>query len=110
MFTFCPGFEAATLKIPNKDSTAYGSNAPPANQGNRGAFQLGGFNFNNGPNDPYNMLTVNQGGIVVDGRDGITSWPSADPNEFQAGLNNNAMNAQNQNQSGPPRKQIIGFA
>lgn len=109
MFTFSSGFEAATLKIPNKDSTAYSSNVPPTNQpGNRGAFQLGAFNFN-GPNDPYNMLTVNQGGIVVDSRDGTASWPSADANDFQRGLTgNNAMNAQNQ--AGPPRKQIIGFA
>ena len=68
MFTFSSGFEAATLKIPNKDSTAYGANAPstanPINQQARGAFQLG-YSFN-GANDPYNLLTVNQGGVVVD--------------------------------------------
>ncbi|KAI5119598.1 hypothetical protein M0805_005768 [Coniferiporia weirii] len=112
MFTFSSGFEAATLKIPNKDSTAYGTNAPSTANGvnstGRGVFQLG-YPFN-GPNDPYNLLTVNQGGVVVDSRDGTTaSWPSSDPNDLSGGLNSNSMNAQGPN-PGPPRKQIIGFA
>ncbi|KAG8218521.1 hypothetical protein J3R82DRAFT_4160 [Butyriboletus roseoflavus] len=85
MFTFSSGFEAATLKIPNKEYTAYGSS---------------------GPNDPYNIVTVNQGGIVVDnGRDGpTTSWPplpvplNDEPSHFQGPGGQ------------PPRKQIIGFA
>ncbi|KAI0080631.1 hypothetical protein K474DRAFT_1719325 [Panus rudis PR-1116 ss-1] len=100
MFTFCPGFEAATLKIPNKESTAYGTNGLPTGPNARAAglpFQYGG------SNDPYNVVTVNQGGVVIDGgRDGLTtSWPapmqSADDNHFVPTMQ-------------PPRKQIIGFA
>jgi hypothetical protein len=109
MFTFSSGFEAATLKIPNKDSTAYGSNATssgnPNNPPVRGSFQLG--HPFGGPNDPYNLLTVNQGGVVVDSRDGTTaSWPAMDTGDM-SGMNTN--NTQGANQ-GPPRKQIIGFA
>jgi len=87
MFTFSPGFEAATLKIPNKEYTSYGAR---------------GYQGYNGSNDPYNLVTVNQGGVVVDGgRDGTTSsWPAAQGDDgtnthFQANGN---------------RKQIIGFA
>lgn len=109
MFTFSPGFEAATLKIPNKDSTAYGSTAPASgnnmNPTGRGAFQLGAYPYS-GANDPYNLVTVNQGGVVVDGRDGTTSWP--EPSDLQSGFGANG----NQQGQGPipPRKQIIGFA
>ncbi|KAF9037823.1 hypothetical protein BDZ89DRAFT_1129768 [Hymenopellis radicata] len=109
MFTFSPGFEAATLKIPNKEYTSYGGNlAPSGTTGLRsaapGTSYAQGFN---GSNDPYNLVTVNQGGVVVDGgRDGMSSWPapSLDDGTGQylsggsAGLNM------------PPRKQIIGFA
>jgi hypothetical protein len=88
MFTFSPGFEAATLKIPNKESTAYGANG-------RSAYPY------NGPNDPYNLVTVNQGGVIVDnGRDLTTAWPSNQLEDAHFGPNSN------QN----PRKQIIGFA
>ncbi|EAU84414.2 hypothetical protein CC1G_01410 [Coprinopsis cinerea okayama7 len=92
MFTFSAGFEAATLKIPNKEYTAYGANA------------LRGFPGYNGSNDPYNLVTVNQGGVVVDnGRDGtMSSWPAVvgddGPGNHFVGVNL------------PPRKQIIGFA
>ncbi|PFH49250.1 hypothetical protein AMATHDRAFT_148070, partial [Amanita thiersii Skay4041] len=84
MFTFSPGFEAATLKIPNKDNTTYSGNPARAYGGS---------------NDPYNLVTVNQGGVVVDGgRDGtMSSWP---PGDEASGAGHNA----------PPRKQIIGFA
>ncbi|KAJ3480090.1 hypothetical protein NLJ89_g12301 [Agrocybe chaxingu] len=85
MFTFSPGFEAATLKIPNKEYTAYGglvgatAGATLANgvNGLRGP----GFQTYGGSNDPYNIVTVNQGGVVVDGgRDGtMASWPAANP-------------------------------
>lgn len=114
MFTFSPGFEAATLKIPNKDSTAYGSNVPSTannmNTAGRGAFQLGGYSYS-GANDPYNLVTVNQGGVVVDGRDGTTSWPSADTNEMQSGYGGGNQQNPGQGQGPvPPRKQIIGFA
>ncbi|KLO19918.1 hypothetical protein SCHPADRAFT_817501, partial [Schizopora paradoxa] len=110
MFTFSPGFEAATLKIPNKDLTAYGTSAPPPSASINGRSGVGfglGYPYN-GANDPYNLVTMNQGGVVVDGRDGTTSsWPSADP-DLQASLGLGNPNAQN----GPaaPRKQIIGFA
>ncbi|KAL4081529.1 hypothetical protein V8B97DRAFT_1863377 [Scleroderma yunnanense] len=105
MFTFSPGFEAATLKIPNKEYTAYGSNGPATNQPIRGGSSYASY-LNSGQNDPYNIVTVNQGGVVVDnGRDGpTTSWPplavplADDPGHFQGGSGQ------------PPRKQIIGFA
>ncbi len=109
MFTFSPGFEAATLKIPNKEYTSYGGNlAASGTTSLRSAAP--GTNYTqgfNGSNDPYNLVTVNQGGVVVDGgRDGMSSWPapSLDDGTGQylaggsAGLNM------------PPRKQIIGFA
>ncbi|KIM63719.1 hypothetical protein SCLCIDRAFT_116764 [Scleroderma citrinum Foug A] len=106
MFTFSPGFEAATLKIPNKEYTAYGSNGHAANQPLRGGSSYASY-LNSGQNDPYNIVTVNQGGVVVDnGRDGpTTSWPplavplADDPGHFQGGSGGQ-----------PPRKQIIGFA
>ncbi|KAF8450657.1 hypothetical protein L210DRAFT_842558 [Boletus edulis BED1] len=105
MFTFSSGFEAATLKIPNKEYTAYGSSGgTPSGLPLRGSSSYSSY-FNSGPNDPYNIVTVNQGGVVVDnGRDGpTTSWPPLpvpldEPNHFQGPG------------SQPPRKQIIGFA
>jgi hypothetical protein len=92
MFTFSPGFEAATLKIPNKEYTAYNGMGP-----NRS------FPNYSGPGDPYNLMTINSGGVLVDGREGtMASWPSSIPgedgNHFMPGIN------------APPRKQIIGFA
>jgi hypothetical protein len=107
MFTFSSGFEAATLKIPNKEYTAYNGGGRP-------------YASNYGSNDPYNLVTVNQGGVVVDGgRDGTTSsWPAATPQNqpgderepgappFGAG----PPGAGPQQGMMPPRKQIIGFA
>lgn len=134
MFTFSPGFEAATLKIPNKEFTSYGGliGAAPSSavtpavgvgaNGLRGAFHYAGLN------DPYNMVTVNQGGVVVDGgRDGgMASWPAAaplnvnddltGPHYLGPGINigmSGGLNAGGALGSGanlPPRKQIIGFA
>jgi hypothetical protein len=115
MFTFSAGFEAATLKIPNKEYTAYGGpggNAPPGSGPASMPLRQGGLGFAQygaGSNDPYNLVTVNQGGVVVDGgRDGTTaSWPSIpsvqDPLDGHFGPTH-AQNAM------PPRKQIIGFA
>lgn len=106
MFTFSSGFEAATLKIPNKEYTAYGSSGgTPSGLPLRGTSSYSSY-FNSGPNDPYNIVTVNQGGVVVDnGRDGpTTSWPplpvplNDEPGHFQGPGGQ------------PPRKQIIGFA
>ncbi|KAL4263240.1 RRM domain-containing protein [Pleurotus pulmonarius] len=103
MFTFSPGFEAATLKIPNsnKDFHAYGT---PALGSRTGAAYSNGYT---GPNDPYNLVTVNQGGVVVDnGRDGmLSSWP---PNT--SGDEGPSGQFLGQNGLGIPRKQIIGFA
>ncbi|KAI5833810.1 hypothetical protein K523DRAFT_101280 [Schizophyllum commune Tattone D] len=92
MFTFSSGFEAATLKIPNKESTSYGAGA---NASTRYAPH----------NDPYNLVTVNQGGVVVDGgRDGtVSSWPPV-PEDAQLPA------PQPSNNNTPQRKQIIGFA
>ncbi|TDL29641.1 hypothetical protein BD410DRAFT_33637 [Rickenella mellea] len=123
MFTFSPGFEAATLKIPNKDSTAYGpgtsavtASATAGLRGGAGQYQL---NYPQssfgGSNDPYNLVTVNQGGVVVDARDGTTtSWPSASDDfgrgvsgDLGMGLGGPGVHGQ---PTVPPRKQIIGFA
>lgn len=175
MFTFSRGFEAATLKIPNKDSTAYNgagagagagggaanpslnastsnnstmtsassaSNTSAASSNERdrerrgtliGGAPGGAGSAYGGASDPYNLVTVNSGGVVVDSRDlpGGTQtsavWPSSlsastelvppPPNATGSQLPTSASassvttqqgQAQNQNQT--PRKQIIGFA
>ncbi|TFK43837.1 hypothetical protein BDQ12DRAFT_695859 [Crucibulum laeve] len=97
MFTFSPGFEAATLKIPNKEYTAYGGIVGPSSRS---------YQTFTGPNDPYNLVTVNQGGVVVDGgRDGtMASWPAVPGDDGPGGpFMSGGVNM-------PPRKQIIGFA
>lgn len=102
MFTFSAGFEAATLKIPNRELTSYGSLGSGSNS------RAGGLpGHYGGSNDPYNLVTVNQGGVVVDGgRDGTTSsWPAA-PMQFGDEGHFVPTNVPMQ----PPRKQIIGFA
>src|ERR1700728_1863357 len=86
MFTFSAGFEAATLKIPNKEYNAYGGTT--SQTPNASIRPPAGANFSQpyaGPNDPYNLVTVNQGGVVVDGgRDGtMTSWPATVPGMSQ---------------------------
>lgn len=111
MFTFSAGFEAATLKIPNKELTAYGSGASGAGVGNvRPGGSIGYPHVHGGPNDPYNLVTINQGGVVVDGgRDGTTSsWPPADDQPFSSFAANGSASGANANLS--TRKQIIGFA
>ncbi|KAF7332518.1 RRM domain-containing protein [Mycena kentingensis (nom. inval.)] len=113
MFTFSPGFEAATLKIPNKEYTAYGlpPNGPSPQQ--RALGGAGQYNSYAGSNDPYNLLTVNQGGLVIDaGRDGITSWPAPpdDPNALGLGPVPSAHSMPPPTGHFAPRKQIIGFA
>ncbi|KAI0650843.1 hypothetical protein C8Q79DRAFT_998597 [Trametes meyenii] len=99
MFTFSSGFEAATLKIPNKESTAYASN----NGQNARAPGLP-IPFA-ATNDQYSLVGMNQGGLLIDGgRDGpMAPWPPAVPNEDGHFVQSN-MPMQ------PPRKQIIGFA
>ena len=64
-----------------------------------------------GPNDPYNLVTVNQGGVVVDGgRDGpLASWPTTVPGMSQDDGNHFGPGGSSM-QAMPPRKQIIGFA
>ncbi|KIL70394.1 hypothetical protein M378DRAFT_620558 [Amanita muscaria Koide BX008] len=85
MFTFSQGFEAATLKIPNKDNTNYAGTGRPY-----GASA-----------DPFSLVPPNQGtsGVIDGGRDG--NWPG-DDSSVVAQFGNNG--------SAPPRKQIIGFA
>lgn len=118
MFTFSPDFEAATLKIPNKEYTAYGSvvgGGPASSAGLRNGTAAGYSGFT-GPNDPYNLVTVNQGGVVVDtGREGtMTSWPATvsgddiNSGHFIGGALGGAGAGAAPNM--PPRKQIIGFA
>ncbi|KAI0784838.1 hypothetical protein C8Q75DRAFT_372084 [Abortiporus biennis] len=111
MFTFSAGFEAATLKIPNKELSAYGTPGLPSAPNSR----LPGMAPYAGMNDPYNVVNLNQGGIVVDGgRDGVTaSWPAAMaslPPQADDSHYLNAASAQQLQQQQPPRKQIIGFA
>jgi hypothetical protein len=101
MFTFSSGFEAATLKIPNRESTSYGA------VGSGSTSRSGGLPMHYaGSNDPYNLVTVNQGGVIVDGRDGSTSSWTAPPMPFgdEGHLIQPNLSMQ------PPRKQIIGFA
>ncbi|KAG5639677.1 hypothetical protein H0H81_005860 [Sphagnurus paluster] len=110
MFTFSPDFEAATLKIPNKEYTAYGGVGGSGTAGMRNGYSAYG-----GPNDPYNLVTVNQGGVVVDGgRDGtMASWPANVPADDINGLPFLGSAISGGNPGGmniPPRKQIIGFA
>ncbi|EIW82268.1 hypothetical protein CONPUDRAFT_81796 [Coniophora puteana RWD-64-598 SS2] len=121
MFTFSAGFEAATLKIPNKEYTAYGSSGGPTGVTTPSGIPLRSSNsfssayLGGGSNDPYNLVTVNQGGVVVDnGRDGpTTSWPPLathpldDPSPFGSGPSQQGQGGPG---SQPPRKQIIGFA
>ncbi|THG97484.1 hypothetical protein EW026_g4528 [Hermanssonia centrifuga] len=96
MFTFSNGFEAATLKIPNRDYTSLAGGTARTT-----ALPL----HYAGSNDPYNLVTVNQGGVVVDGRDGTTSWPAPSMSYMDEGhFIPSALPLQ------PPRKQIIGFA
>ena len=66
MFTFSQGFEAATLKIPNKDNTTY--------TGNPGR-PYGG-------SDPFNLVQ----GAVPDG----SAWPASDEPASQFGSNGSA--------------------
>jgi hypothetical protein len=94
MFTFSSGFEAATLKIPNKELTSYGSNTSAGSARYPQSYASS--------NDPYNVATVGQGGVVSDNvRDGpASSWlgSTEDSHYLPAALPQ------------PPRKQIIGFA
>ncbi|KAJ3849380.1 hypothetical protein EV368DRAFT_47424 [Lentinula lateritia] len=117
MFTFSSGFEAATLKIPNKEYTAYGVSgstnnpgaAPPGLPGLTPSL-ASLVRAQAAINDPYNLVTMNQGGVVVDGgRDGtMSSWPTAplDDSYYPPGLGIASVG----NGPVPPRKQIIGFA
>lgn len=90
MFTFSQGFEAATLKIPNKDNTTYAGNT--------------GRTYG-GSSDPYNLVSVNQG-VVEGGRDATTSsWQAAASGDESSGAAQFGNNG-----NAPPRKQIIGFA
>lgn len=85
MFTFSPGFEAATLKIPNKESTSYN---PPSAAGVRNG------SYPQSLSDQYNLA-----GLSDNNRDGISSSWSTEDSHFTP-----------PSVSQPPRKQIIGFA
>ena len=144
MFTFCPGYEAATLKMPAKDTPPFPNGQSGAGSGLRGAFSASGVsprqaaalaaanavsNAIAGASDPYNLVTVNSGGVVVDQGNNQTAttssaWStglddmyarsliatsiaasnaSAATTEFGGGTNPGGSNLQS-------RKQIIGFA
>lgn len=121
MFTFSLGFEAATLKIPNKDSSAYGPAAGASGAAstlrqagflpssssypNGGHTQASGSTYS-GAQDPYNLVTVNSGGVVVDGPQGTSSsWQQSSSEQY-----NNPDAPHSQTPAMPTRKQIIGFA
>lgn len=116
MFTFANGFEAATLKIPNKDSSAYGSAAGASGVTNT-LRQAGYLNQQHpgsaysGAQDPYNLVTVNSGGVVVDGPQGTSSsWQQANSTDSFGADSQQQQQQQQQQIHPPPRKQIIGFA
>ena len=92
MFTFCPGYEAATLKMPAKDTPSFPNGQPGASSGLRGAFPASGVsprqaaalaaanavsNAIAGASDPYNLVTVNSGGVVVDQGNNQTATTSS---------------------------------
>ena len=93
MFTFCPGYEAATLKMPAKDTPSFPNGQPGTGSGLRGVFPSSGVsprqaaalaaanavsNAIAGASDPYNLVTVNSGGVVVDqGNNQTTTTSSA---------------------------------
>ncbi|KAF9534109.1 hypothetical protein CPB83DRAFT_889121 [Crepidotus variabilis] len=125
MFTFSPGFEAATLKIPNKEYTSYGglvggsSGATVLPNGARGATGFGAFSAAS-QNDPYNLVTVNvdnsrdvwgsaTGGVVSS--EDLVAAASSNPH-FLSSINGLTVAAASGANSSniPPRKQIIGFA
>ncbi|EEB93138.1 hypothetical protein MPER_08250 [Moniliophthora perniciosa FA553] len=108
MFTFSAGFEAATLKIPNKEYTSYGGiTSSVVGQSGLRSGNLGGNYGYQGSNDPYNLVTVKSGGVVVDsGRDFTMFWPAAPVDDGGPGGNGHFFGGS----GGAPRKQIIGFA
>jgi len=92
MFTFCPGYEAATLKMPAKDTPSFPNGQSSAGSGLRGAFPASGVsprqaaalaaanavsNAIAGASDPYNLVTVNSGGVVVDQGNNQTATTSS---------------------------------
>ena len=104
MFTFSEGFEAATLKIPNKESNAYsGSNLPASippstTQPPRvNGFPPGAYTSAQGfPGEPFGSDPAAAG------------WPpGAHPDEHFA---RHGEQAAGPGAAMPPRKQIIGFA
>ncbi|QRV72701.1 RNA recognition motif protein [Ceratobasidium sp. AG-Ba] len=121
MFTFSSGFEAATLKIPNKEPAGFGVSSNGPGLGSSGALRSGGFSSNGfiagGPNDPYNLVTVNSGGVVLDppAPSAPGQWPTDDPYAIRtlpltAAPSTMANEPNHLAMPAPPRKQIIGFA
>ena len=128
LFTFSPGFEAAALKIPNKEYTAY--NAPLPSSSNPSS-QLQRYY----PTDPYSLGSVvldgqryyradpySPGDEVLDGgRDGMASLSTAQPESITVNhyhifgdlpltAPNPALATSSNTLNPPQRKQIIGFA
>ncbi|KAG8924650.1 hypothetical protein FRC00_004881, partial [Tulasnella sp. 408] len=116
MFTFCPGFEAATLKVPNKELPSYGATGNTnAAQAAAAALQRAGIfpqsqQAFNGSNDPYNLLTTNSGGVVLDtANNGIWGGLANGEDAYRA-LNLPPGTDLSGLAPPAPRKQIIGFA
>jgi hypothetical protein len=121
MFTFSSGFEAATLKIPNKEPSTFGVSSNGQGLSSATALRTGGFSSNGfvsgGPNDPYNLVTVNSGGVVLDppAPSAPGQWPNEDPYTIRtlpltAAPSATANELNHLTMPVPPRKQIIGFA
>lgn len=144
MFTFCPGYEAATLKMPAKDTPPFPNGQSTAGSGHRGVFPASGVsprqaaalaaanavsNAIAGASDPYNLVTVNSGGVVVDQGNNQTAttssaWSTGLDDVYARSLIATSIAASNASTSTDfgvaggtntvsnlqSRKQIIGFA
>ncbi|KIY52282.1 hypothetical protein FISHEDRAFT_35486, partial [Fistulina hepatica ATCC 64428] len=90
MFTFSSGFEAATLKVPNKEYTAYGSTL---SAGSSNSTQQ---RYHSGFPDSYS--------------DANGAWPAGSDETNTTSGSSGPGNSHYGGTQMPPRKQIIGFA
>ncbi|KAG8962883.1 hypothetical protein FRC03_003670 [Tulasnella sp. 419] len=116
MFTFSQGFEAATLKIPNKELPSYGAhnaaNGVTTTQAATAALRSAGYFSGPGASDPYNLLTANSGGVLLDSRELSSAAASGLWNGLTGADDPYRTNLDPAHAPAPPpqRKQIIGFA
>ncbi|EJU06397.1 hypothetical protein DACRYDRAFT_92417 [Dacryopinax primogenitus] len=133
MFTFSPGFEAATLKIPNKDLTSYGPGALAPGSSAAAAVNVlrqAGFasSYAGGgaqaAGDPYSLVGLNAQGGLIDSREISSGLAAAAASGWQIpedpfarnsasglmGIGGNPTDLTSHLALPMPRKQIIGFA